>query len=184
MKAYTNRRNRYETVIELRGIYPKNKAHFLELLDFYREIVGLCSDLNITPVLSGSLAVFAYTRDQHLDVHDIDLACSETAFPKLSHALSARGIECRLKTWNVLQVHRGTLKIEFDSLEHWMRGLPEAFNTLNIDGTLFGVCSLTSLKELYRRGLEATANGGQAESPTKYAAILEKYRALHRLTAR
>ena len=183
MKACTNRRNRHETVIDLWGTYPKNKAHFLELLEFYREVVSLCGDLNITPVLSGSLAVFAYTRDQTLEVHDIDLACSEAAFPKLSHALSARGIEGSLKAWNVLQVRWGALKLEFDSLEHWMHGLPKDFDTLNIEGTLFRVYSLASLTELYRRGLEATADGGQAASPIKHAAILEKYRTLHRLAA-
>lgn len=153
-----------------------NREQFARLLALCREILAVCSELDIRPVLSGSLAVFAYTQAAGMRVHDIDLACSEREFPRLSRALAARGIAHELREWRVLQVRQGDLKVEFDSMEQWMGGVPGEFDTLVVDGTLFRVVSLPALRELYRRGLEATA-GNEAER-AKHAAIAEKYWAL------
>jgi hypothetical protein len=111
-------------------------------------------------------------------VNDIDLACSEREFPRLGRALSAQGIVHKLKEWHVLQAHRGDLKVEFDSIEYWMAGLAGDYDTLVIDGYAFRVVGLSSLKELYRRGLEATASQSDEANQVKHAAIAEKYEAL------
>ena len=42
----------------------ENREHFSRLLAFCKEVLAICSDLGITPVLSGSLAVFGYTQSQ------------------------------------------------------------------------------------------------------------------------
>jgi hypothetical protein len=117
-------------MIEIRNERPKNRAHFSRLLEFCKEILSVCNDLGIAPILSGSLAVFAYTRNQAIRVNDIDLACSERDFPRLSRALGERGIAYELKAWHVLQARRDDLKVEFDSLEYWMAGLSEVLETL------------------------------------------------------
>ena len=165
-------------MIEIRNKHPKNIKHFSRLLEFCKEIVAICNDLDIVPVLNGSLAVFGYTQNQGMKVNDIDLACSELDFPRLGRALDAQGIASELKEWHVLQTHKGDLKVEFDSMEHWMADLPEDYNTLMIDGYTFKVVSLSSLKELYRRGLEATANWSDEANRTNHFAIAEKYEAL------
>jgi hypothetical protein len=74
-------------MIEIRNKRPKNWEHFSNLLAFCKKVVAICHDLDILPVLSGSLAVFGYTQSQDMTVNDIDLACSELAFPRLSRAL-------------------------------------------------------------------------------------------------
>ncbi len=51
---------------------PSNEQHFLTLMSFARDVLALCDDVGITPFLDGSLAVFAYTQDSSLEVHDID----------------------------------------------------------------------------------------------------------------
>lgn len=84
-------------MIEIRNERPKNREHFSRLLEFCKEVVAICSDLNIVPVLNGSLAVFGYTQSQAMRVNDIDLACSELEFPRLSRALDAKGIAHELK---------------------------------------------------------------------------------------
>ena len=171
-------------MIEIQDDLPGNRAHVSALLAFAREVVAICEALNIAPVLSGSLAVLAYTRDSQLAVNDIDLACSEQDFPKLSAALMARGIEVRLKPWHVLQARRSSLKVEFDSTEHWVANLPDGLEpqeTLLIGGCEFQMVGRANLIELYRRGLVAmasTAATHDAADQAKYAAILEKYRAL------
>jgi len=160
-------------VIELGEERPYNREHFSRLLEFCQEIISICQDLDIEPVLSGSLAVFGYTRDRTMGVNDVDLACSELEFPRLSCALEARGIAHAVREWHVLQARQGDLKVEFDSMEHWMANLPEGYDVLAIDTCVFKVVSLAGLKELYRRGLEATA--GQSDQAAKHSAITQKY---------
>ncbi len=160
-------------MIEIRNERPKNREHFARLFEFCKQVIAICSDLEITPVLNGSLAVFGYTQNQAMRVNDIDLACSELEFPRLCRALGAKGMAHELKEWHVLQVHKDDLKVEFDSIEHWMAGLSGGYNTLTIDGYTFQVVGLSDLRELYRRGLEAT--DGQSDERAKYLAIAEKY---------
>lgn len=158
--------------------HPQNQEHWTELQSFACEIIAICADLAIVPVLSGSLAVFAYTR-QAIPVNDIDLACSEADFPRLSAALTGQGIRTTLKAWHVLQAWRGALKVEFDAWEYWMADLPTTeADTLVIDGLTCRMVCLSNLKELYRRGLVATAGQEDAINQAKYAAIREKYTAL------
>ena len=80
-----------------------------------------------------------------------------------------------LKAWHVLQAHKDGLKVEFDSIEHWMAALWEECDTLIIDGYSFKVVGLSSLRELRRRGLEAVASQSNELKPAKYLAIAEKY---------
>ena len=165
-------------MIEIRKEDLENREHFSRLLEFCKEVIAICSDLGITPVLSGSLAVFGYTQSQAMRVNDIDLACSELEFPRLSRALDAKGIAHELREWHVLQALKDDLKVEFDSMEHWLADLPEDNETLMIDGTMFEVVGLSGLRELYRRGLEATSSESDEAERAKHLAIAEKYEAL------
>jgi hypothetical protein len=162
-------------MILLKEERPQNRGHFSRLLAFYREITPVCVGLQITPLLTGSLAVFGYTRKQKMWINDIDLACPESAFPALGSALAEHGLEAREKAWHVLQVRKADLKVEFDALEYWFVGVPTDYDTLIVDECVFNVVSLSSLKELYRRGLEETAQQRDEVSRAKYAAIAEKY---------
>ena len=162
-------------MIEIGSERPQNSEHFSRLLAFYRGIVPVCQDLQITPLLTGSLAVFAYTRNQMMWVNDIDLACSELAFSRLSYALAAQGMETEVKAWHVLQVRKDGLKVDFDSIEYWFAGVPTGDDTLIIDECVFNVIGLSSLRELYQRGLEEGVRQRDAASRAKYAAIAEKY---------
>lgn len=163
-------------MIEIRTEDLKNGEHVRRLLEFCREILDVCSDVGLTPVLSGSLSVLAYTQAQGMSINDIDLACSEQQFARLGRALDSKGIAHQVREWHVLQARRDDLKVEFDSIEFWMADLPQDYDTLVVDGIRFTVVSLSSLRELYRRGLEATA-GDEAEA-AKHRAIASKYEAL------
>lgn len=56
-------------------------------------------------------------------------------------------------------------------------------NTLVIDGLMVSMVSLSTLQELYRRGLVATAEQEDAINRAKHAAIREKYKVLCALEA-
>jgi hypothetical protein len=131
-------------MIKIRNKRPKNREHFSRLLEFCKEVVAICRDLDIEPVLNGSLAVFGYTQSEAMRVNDIDLACSELEFPRLSRALDAKGIAYVVKEWHVLQARRDDLKVEFDSMEYWMADLPKDYDTLMIDGYTSKVVGLSS----------------------------------------
>ncbi len=162
-------------MIAIRNERPQNSEYFSRLLAFYQDIIPVCHDLHITPLLTGSLAVFGYTRNPMMRVNDIDLACSESVFPRLSCALAAQGMESEVKAWHVLQVRKDDLKVEFDSIEYWFAGVPADYDTLIIDEYVFNVVGLSSLQELYRRGLAEVARQRDPVSRAKYAAIAEKY---------
>ena len=162
-------------MIVIRNELPENHAHVARLLAFYQDILPICHDLHTAPLLTGSLAVFAYTRNPSMSVNDIDLACSAVAFPRLGGALAARGIASEEKEWHVLQVRRDGLKVEFDALEHWFAGVPTGTDTLIIGQCAFNLINLSSLRELYRRGLAAVARQGDAASRAKHANIAAKY---------
>ena len=111
--------------IEILSERPKNKEHFSRLLDFCEAVVAICSELGISPVLNGSLAVFGYTMHEAMKVNDIDLACSELEFSRIIYALDANEITHELKEWHVLQALKYDLKVEVDSIEYWMKELQE-----------------------------------------------------------
>src|ERR1041384_6144520 len=99
--------------------FPKDKDRFLRLIEFCKEVLNICNAVGISPILNGSLAVFAYTGSEAINVNDVDLACSETEFPKLITALQERSISYKLKEWHVLQILKDDLKVELDSIEYW-----------------------------------------------------------------
>ena len=165
-------------------VTPANAAHFTRLLAFARDVLDCCAALGVHPVLSSSLALFAYTRNPDLEVHDVDLSCSESHFPRLQEALRERGIACTVTAWHVLQARRDDLKVEFDATEHWMRAIPAQYERASIAGVHFTMVSLASLRELYRRGFVATADTDDPGSRAKHHSICAKLRAIDVLQQR
>ena len=78
-------------MIVLEDERPQNRDHFIGLLELHWEITLACAGLRMIPLLTGSLAVFGYTRNRAMRVNDIDLACSESAYPRPSARLADVG---------------------------------------------------------------------------------------------
>lgn len=157
--------------------FPKNKDKFVRLIEFLKEILDICNDLNITPVLDGSLAVFAYTGNQEMKVNDVDLFCPEVDFHRIIEALEEKGINYKLREWHVLQVLRDDLKVELDSAEYWLKDLQIDYETLQVDDYRVKMLGLKSLKEFYKRGMDDRAT--KADERMKYEALKEKYELLN-----
>jgi hypothetical protein len=169
-------------VIEI-SVEPRNKDHFRKLMAFAQDVLAVCDDIQLSPFLDGSLAVFAYTQCSELEVHDLDLNCSESCFPRLLASLEARGFNAKVTDWHVLQVRRDGLKVEFGAIEHWLQGISESRESLAITGLRFDMVTFDDLRELYRRGLVETANVEDVLVQRKHRAIQEKLRALDALSA-
>jgi hypothetical protein len=162
--------------------FPRNKDKFLRLVEFLKEVLDTCGALNITPVISGSLAVFAYTGDQAMNINDVDLSCSETEFPRIINALEEKGMSYKLREWHVLQVLRDDLKVELDSVEYWYKDLPLDCETLQIDSYRVSMLGLNSLMEFYNRGMNDRA--GKTDEKMKYGALELKFEALEKIKTR
>ena len=62
--------------------HPKNKQHFKELIPFAKQIINICKNNKITPVIYGSFAHFYHTKDKNMKVNDIDILIQKKDFPK------------------------------------------------------------------------------------------------------
>ena len=160
---------------------PTNSDKFARLIEFLKEVLDICSELDISPVLEGSLAVFAYTQDTEMTVNDVDLACSEKEFSKMISILEGRRIDYKLREWHVLQILKDDLKVELGSMEYWYKDLPINYETLRIDNYSIKMLALNSLKEFYRQGLKDRMHKPEETEKLKYEALKAKYEALERL---
>ena len=147
-------------------------------MSFARDVLSLCDHDDLPPHLDGSLAVFAYTQDPGLEVHDIDLNCSESDFPRLHQILNLHGFASKVTDWHVLQIRRDGLKVEFGATEYWMQGITDDREILEINDVQLLMVSVESLRELYRRGLADTAETSDGADPAKHRAQKEKLRLL------
>jgi hypothetical protein len=161
--------------------FPRDKEKFVRLIEFLKEVLDICSELSITPIRNGSLAVFAYTGNHEMDVNDVDLACSELEFPRIISVLEERRIAYRLKKWHVLQIFRNDLKVELDSMEYWYKGLAMDYETLQVYGYQVRMLGLNSLMEFYKEGMIDMIAETDEIGKMKYAALKLKFEALERV---
>jgi len=161
--------------------YPKNKEKSVKLIEFFKAILDICKDLNIGPVLDGSLAVFAYTKNKNITINDIDLSVSEAEFPRIINALEKNGIKHDLKEYHVLETLKDDLKIGFGSAERWSRGLPIDYETLQIGNHKVKVLSYVGLVKQYitAMGDRKKKSYEDAREGIKYLGLKERYEMLN-----
>jgi hypothetical protein len=151
-------------------IYPKNKEQFVKLRKFAKKIYLLCKESGINPVVYGSFMILKYTKDKNMKVNDIDFYIREEEFKKLVKVLKENKINFEYpKEWHTLQVMKGDLKIEFDSIDFWNKTKKE-FVEINFEGEKIKALSLDSLREIYKRASEVSQDNPEGN--------LKKYRAL------
>ncbi len=136
-------------------IYPSNKEHFIKLKKFADETLYFCNKIGILPIAYGSLILFGYTKNDKIVVNDVDFLIPEGAFEKIIKILKKKKIKYNYsKEWHTLQIFKGKLKIELDSIEFWQKNLPKDFEKFNFDGLIVKAVSLNSLKEIYKKASE------------------------------
>ncbi len=142
-------------------IYPSNNLYFQKLKTFGREVLKICKENRINPIIYGSYMLFYYTKNNNLKVNDLDFYIKEKDFTKLIKVLEDHKIKFSYsKEWHTLQVFKRKLKIEFDSIDFWYRGSKELIN-LNFEGIKVKALSLESLKRIYKRASERSKDNAQ-----------------------
>jgi hypothetical protein len=159
-------------------LYLPPSWHDSDLLQFAGLVIHTCQELGIQPVLNGSL----YTHALSLQVHDVDLACSEVHFERIQAALQSPYIETRRMEWQVLRLYRDGRKVELDALERWLSDLPSQREVLSTDFFQVQVVSLDYLRTLYQRGINAQSAQENAANP-KLSALRQKLALLHNIPA-
>jgi len=149
-----------------------------DLIQFASNIVEICKLLSIDPILTGSLAIYAYTQNASLQIHDVDLSCHENDFPKLTTYFDQHGIDYKLKDWHVLQVWKDGMKVEFDSIEHWMPDLPDTTNQLVVGDLIVKIVNPDYLYRLYQIGYDNTFNATNDTDRDKHEKIKQKLQLL------
>ncbi len=161
--------------------FPKNKDKYVRLIEFFKEILDICSDLNVTPILDGSLAVFAYTCNHDIDVNDVDTSIHEDDFPRVVKVLEKKGINYKLRDWHVLQVIKDDLKVELGSLEYWLKAIPKETEILKLNDHQVQILTRERLKEFYLEAMESRLKGTDPNAKIKYERLRKKYDALTRV---
>ena len=157
--------------------FPSNKEQFIRSIDFCKEIIDICDELDLSPVVYGSLAVFAYTKDRNMKVNDIDMLIPEKDFAKIIKVLKERKIRYDYdERWHVLQILKENLKIEFDSIDFWQKDLPQNFQELILDGRHVKILSLNTLKNIYKKASEVSQDNPKGNR--------DKFEALNKINSK
>lgn len=140
-------------------LLPKNKKLFRALIPFAKNIISLCNEAGIKPVIYGSFAHFYHTKDNGMKVNDIDLWIPEKKYPKLIKLLEANKIRYKyFPKWHTLIIKNGKLKVEVDSIDYWYRDLKHkpfqmTFDKIKFYGPPVKVIKLSALEKFYEVAL-------------------------------
>lgn len=133
---------------------PANKAQFEKVLAFGREVLNMCAELSITPIVYGSLAYFAHTKDESLPVNDIDFLVSEASFDDLMEKLDAmEGVRYEKMPYHSIEAFKGDIEIDLDAIEHFLDPRPRDAEMAEIKGVQFQILNKSALIEIYQEAL-------------------------------
>ena len=154
------------------SICPKNKAYFTKLKRFGKEIVEICKEIGIEPIVYGGLIYFAYTKDKNEAVHDIDFLIPEKYLDKIADKLKEKRIKYN---WNKekhdFKIHKYGTMIELDSLEGYKRDR-RVKNEFDFGGLKVNAVSLESLTNTYRDACRES-HGKHAQHVKRYEKLLK-----------
>ena len=132
---------------------PRNKEYFSKLLSFSKELFKIFNKLKIKPIVYGSVSYAFYTKDQNIEIHDIDLLVPESSFVKIIGEIKEDKKLCYEETnYHSLKIFKDDAKITCDSIEKYYKNLPHDFVEIKINNVPFTILSLKALTKIYKRG--------------------------------
>ena len=138
------------------SIYPRNKAKYLRLLAFCKEILVICKELGVTPVAWGGIAYFAYTKDKNVTLHDIDFLVPERYIPKVIDVLKKKRMRYHYNSyWQELRIFHKGLRVELDPMETYLKGRQD-LKEFQFGSVHLKVLGLDSLKGVYKHAAKVS----------------------------
>lgn len=134
------------------NIYPKNKEHFKKLIPFAQKILSLCNNEGISPVIYGSFAHFAHTKDKNMNVNDIDFMVPKEELKKIERLLKRDKINftrCSPNDYSMI-AKKGKLIVELDELEGLHKpNYKNNFEECDFYGQRVKIYTIEQLEEIY-----------------------------------
>ncbi|MBU0535519.1 MAG: hypothetical protein KKE20_01035, partial [Nanoarchaeota archaeon] len=108
--------------------HPQNKEYFSKLLSFVKELSEICKELNINPIVYGSVPYAFYTKDETININDIDILVPESSFVNLINKIKENeNLRYEETDYHSLKVFKDDAKITFDAIEEYYKDLPHEF---------------------------------------------------------
>jgi hypothetical protein len=137
---------------------PKNFQHFKKLIPFTKEIIQICNENNIDPVIYGSYAHFYHTEDKSLNVNDIDMILSKKYFPKIAKAIKKRIRAKIIFDGGTLIIKKENLIVELDSPDPGVISdkdlVKRKFREIDFYGTKVKIAEVKDLEKIYPMAFE------------------------------
>jgi len=126
------------------------------LLSLAINLQKICVRLGTWPIIYGSVAYSVHTNDWSNGVNDVDFLVKEALFDGLADAVSrdVPDAQCEITTYHSLKILKNSLKISFDSIEHYLKTASGEFTTVSIDGNELHLLNRISLLGCYQQGVE------------------------------
>lgn len=141
---------------KIQGVLPRNKDSFDKLVTYGAEIACRCELNGIAPFVYGSLAYLSYSNDSEVEVSDIDFLVPESDFERIiSIFKGVDGINIETTNYHSLKLLKGSLKVSFDAIEHYLVGLSTSCEEVDYSGNKFKIVSYDVLVEVYDRGAKS-----------------------------
>ena len=164
-------------------IFPKNKEHFKKLIPFAQEIIKICRENKIDPIIYGSFSHFVHTKDKTMNVNDIDLIIPKKDLPKIANILKRKKIKSKYyPQYNTIVIENGKLKVEIDDIGAGRKTISDdklsknIFDKVDFYGVPVRIIRLNQLEEMY-----SYAYNNSREDKAK---ILEKIKRLEKSLGR
>ena len=138
-------------------IYPANKEHFKKLIPFAKRIMSICQDAGASPVIYGSFAHFYHTKDESIEVNDLDVIFPKKDLKNLIKIFEKNKIKftrCSPNDYSVI-IKKGKLKVELDDVGAGNKILNEntlskdIFDKIDFYGTEVRMITLKQLEDIY-----------------------------------
>jgi len=126
----------------------KNLERIKSLKLFIKKTLPLLKELNISPVLWGSLAYVHYTKDLDMEINDADFLIPMKDHKKLLSMIKKSKIKYNyVEGWDCIQIFDGDLMIEFDPIERYHI---EKFEKIKFGDIKLDAISLEDLTRRYK----------------------------------
>ena len=126
-----------------------------KLLSFGMDIIGICRQIGIEPVVYGSLAYIVHTNDK-IEMNDIDILVPEKNFQEIiNKAKKISGITYKETDYHSIILSKGGMKIDMDGIEHYAGKFNYSVVKEEVNGFELSVIDKDTLKKVYQEGYDA-----------------------------
>lgn len=134
---------------------PEQQKSLDNLLPYGKDFVSYCEQIDLFPIVYGSLAYIFYSNDNDIAINDIDFLIPKDRFQDLIELVKKHSdLRYEETTYNSIKVFRDNLKISFDSIEDYLKDIDFKTEKVEVGGHTFELVDKDTLKEVYRRGAE------------------------------